>query len=92
MGKKISMNSSTLMNKILELIEAEKLFNIPNKKLEIIIHPNSLVHAIVELKNDLSEFIYHENSMIIPIANAIFDENLSIDKFYKIKNTAFNKI
>ncbi len=91
MGKKISVDSSTLMNKILELIEAEKLFNIPNKKLEIIIHPNSLVHAIVQLKNGLSEFIYHENSMIIPIANAIFEENLSIDNFYKIKNISFDK-
>ena len=46
-GKKISIDSSTLMNKILEIIEAQKLFNISSKKLEIIIHPNSLVHAIV---------------------------------------------
>jgi 1-deoxy-D-xylulose-5-phosphate reductoisomerase len=38
------------MNKILELIEAQKLFNIPNKKLDILIHPNSLVHAIIKLK------------------------------------------
>ncbi len=91
MGKKISIDSSTLMNKMLELIEAQKLFNIPNKKLEILIHPNSLVHAIIELKNGLCEFIYHENSMIIPIANAIFDKNLSIDKFYNIKNKSFEK-
>ena len=48
MGKKITIDSSTLMNKILELIEAQKLFNIPNNKLDILIHPNSLVHAIVE--------------------------------------------
>ena len=39
-GKKNSIDSSTLMNKILELIEAQKLFNIPNKKLDILIHPN----------------------------------------------------
>ena len=55
MGKKISVDSSTLMNKILELIEAQKLFNIPNNKIDILIHPNSLVHAIVELKNGLSK-------------------------------------
>ena len=42
MGKKISIDLSTLMNKILELIEAQKLFNIPNNKLEILIHPESL--------------------------------------------------
>ena len=50
MGKKITINSSTLMNKILELVEAQKIFNISNKKLDIIIHPESLVHAIIELK------------------------------------------
>ena len=61
------------MNKILELIEAQKLFNIPTKKFDILIHPDSLVHAIVVLKNGLSKFIYHETSMIIPLANAIFD-------------------
>ena len=54
------MNSSTLMNKILELVaEGTKLFNIPTMKIDIIIRPNSLVHAIVELKNGLSQFIYH---------------------------------
>lgn len=83
MGKKISIDSSTLMNKILELIEAQKIFNIPNKKIDMLIHPNSLVHAIIELKNGLSKFIYHETSMIIPIANAIFDGKLNIDDFYK---------
>ena len=47
------MNSSTLMNKILELVEAQKLFNIPKDKLEILIHPESLVHAIIKLHNGL---------------------------------------
>ena len=83
MGKKITVNSSTLMNKILELIEAQKLFNIPNNKLEIIIHPNSLVHAIVKKKNGLITFIYHDTSMLIPLANAIFDGKLNIKEFYK---------
>ena len=66
MGKKLQCNSSTLMNKIFELVEAQKLFNIPKKKLDILIHPNSLVHAIVEFKNGLKKFIYHDTSMIIP--------------------------
>ena len=97
MGKKISVDSSTMMNKILELIEAEKLFNIPNKKLDIIIHPESLVHAIVELKNGLKKFIYHETSMIIPLANAIFEKNLNIKDFYKkhsekVQNLTFKKV
>ena len=87
MGKKITIDSSTLMNKILELIEAQKLFNLPNKKLDILIHPNSLVHAIVQLKNGLTQFIYHETSMIIPLANAIFEKNLNIENFIKINNS-----
>ena len=74
MGKKISIDSSTLMNKMLELIEAQKLFNLPSDKFDILIHPNSLVHAIVKLKNGLTKFLYHETSMVIPIANAIFND------------------
>ena len=85
MGKKISIDSATLMNKILEIVEAHKLFKIPYHKLDILIHPNSLVHAIVQFKNGLYSFIYHENSMIIPIANAIFEKNFDIDIFYKSK-------
>ena len=86
MGKKISVDSATLMNKILELIEAQKLFNIPMNKLDILIHPESLVHAILELKNGLKKFIYHETSMIIPLANAIFDNKVDIDFFFKTKS------
>ena len=80
-GKKITIDSATLMNKIIELIEAHKIFEIPLDKLGIIIHPNSLVHAIVMFKNGLTKIIYHETSMIIPIANAIFNNNLDIDHF-----------
>ena len=64
MGKKISIDSATLMNKILELIEAQKLFDIPAEKLDIIIHPNSLVHAIIDFRNGLKKFIYHEQQWL----------------------------
>ena len=92
MGKKISIDSSTLMNKMLELVEAQKLFNLSSKKIDILIHPESLVHAIIELKNGLKKFIYHDTSMIIPIANAIFEKNLNIDKIFKIKKKKVKKI
>ncbi len=91
MGRKISIDSSTMMNKMLELVEAQKLFNIPSKKIDIIIHPDSLVHAAVEFNNGLLQFIYHETSMIIPIANAIFEEKLDIKEFYKKKNLLSQK-
>ena len=83
MGKKITIDSSTLMNKMFELIEAHKLFNIPLNKLDILIHPNSLVHAIVRFKNGLTKLLYHDTSMIVPLANAIFDGNLLIKNYLK---------
>ena len=85
MGKKITIDSSTLMNKLFELVEAQKLFNIPHNKIDILIHPNSLVHAVIKLNNGLTKFIYHETSMIIPIANAIFERDFNIEKFFKKK-------
>ncbi|MDC1157947.1 1-deoxy-D-xylulose-5-phosphate reductoisomerase [Pelagibacteraceae bacterium] len=91
MGKKISVDSSTLMNKIFEVLEAKKLFNLNDNQIDILIHPQSLVHAIIVLKNGLTKFIYHETSMIIPLANAIFEEDFDIAKFYKIKKNS-NKI
>ena len=85
MGKKISIDSATLMNKIFELIEAQRLFNLPLEKLDIILHPDSLVHSIIDFKNGLKKFIYHETTMVIPIANALFDENINIEEILKIK-------
>ena len=102
MGKKISIDSSNLMNKILEIIEAEKIFNITQNKLDILIHPESLVHAIVLFKNGLAKLIYHETSMLIPLANAMFDGNIDIKDFIPttkiikdknlIRNLTFKKV
>ena len=80
------------MNKILELIEAQKLFSLPVDKLDILIHPNSLIHAIIDLKNGFKEFIYHETSMIIPLSNAIFDNKLDIKNFYKVNKKIFENL
>ena len=95
MGKKITVDSSTLMNKILEYIEAQKLFKLEKNKLEILIHPESLVHAIVKFNNGLIKFIYHDTSMIIPIANALFEKNIQINKFIKdnkkVENLTFKQ-
>ncbi|MBD1138630.1 1-deoxy-D-xylulose-5-phosphate reductoisomerase [Pelagibacterales bacterium SAG-MED41] len=97
MGKKISIDSATLMNKILELIEAQKLFGLPLNKFDIIIHPESLVHSIVLFKNGLTKLLYHETSMTIPIGNALFEKNFRFDKFIdpkkrEIKNLTFKKV
>ena len=95
MGKKITIDSSTLMNKILEYIEAQKLFDLKKDQLDILIHPESLVHAIVKFKNGLTKFIYHDTSMIVPLANAIFGDELNMNDFIKekkeIENLTFKK-
>ena len=51
MGKKITVDSATMANKGLELIEAYWLFDLPAEKLEVVIHPTSIVHAIVRFKD-----------------------------------------
>ncbi len=90
MGKKISVDSSTLMNKILELMEALKIFPFDIKKYQIIIHPQSLVHAIIRFKSGITKLLYHEPDMTVPISNAIFDSNFDIDNFINKKNKIKN--
>ena len=100
MGKKISIDSSNLMNKVLELIEAYRLFPFDKTKYEIIIHPQSLIHAIIVFKNGQTKFLYHETDMKIPIANAIFENNFGSKNFIyskkdildKFENLKFSKV
>ncbi len=87
MGKKISIDSATMMNKILEVIEAQKIFSLDQKIIEIVIHPQSLVHAIVEFKNGLYKFLYHDTTMVIPLANAILGKNFNIKNILKTRTT-----
>ena len=87
MGKKISIDSSTMMNKVFELIEAKKIFNIKKNKISILIHPTSYIHAIVLFKNDLIKLLAHDADMKIPISNAL---NMTNDT--KIVNLNINKL
>ena len=84
MGIKNSIDSATLANKCLELIEAHYLFNIPYDKLDIIIHPESLVHSIIEFNNGVSILNYFYNDMDIPILNFLLYCNNK--KYLKIKS------
>ena len=97
MGKKISVDSSTLINKVYELIEAKKIFNLDYTKFEIIVEPTSYVHAIVEFKNGTCKILTHPTSMKIPIYNSLsFNDKIlklseSLD-FKKINDLSFQKI
>ena len=79
MGKKISIDSATMMNKVFEIIEAKKIFDIPYKRLSIIIHPKSYVHAILKFKNGLTKIIVHDTNMKIPIYNSLYASNRIIN-------------
>ena len=72
MGKKISIDSATMINKIYEVIEARNIFNIPYKNIEILIHPKSYIHAILKFNNGLIKIIAHDTTMEIPIFNSIY--------------------
>ena len=72
MGKKISVDSATMINKIYEVIEAKNIFEIPYKKIQILIHPKSYVHAMIKSNGGLIKIIAHDTTMRIPIFNTIF--------------------
>ena len=69
MGYKNSLDSATLVNKCLELVEAHYLFDIPFNKLDILIHPQALVHSIFEFKNYVTNMVYFYHDMNIPLFN-----------------------
>jgi len=75
MGKKITIDSATLMNKVFEVIEAKNIFNIPYNKISILTHPSSYVHALVMFKSGITKLLIHEPDMKIPIHNSIYYSN-----------------
>jgi len=72
MGKKITIDSATLMNKVFEVIEAKNIFNVNYDRISILTHPKSYVHAIIKFQNGLSKFLVHDPDMTIPIYNSIY--------------------
>jgi len=79
MGKKISTDSATMINKVFEVIEAKKIFKISYNKLAIIIHPKSYVHAIIKLRNGLTKIVVHDTNMKIPIFNSLYSSKKNIN-------------
>jgi len=71
MGAKISVDSATMMNKALELIEAHWLFGLPSEKLDVIIHPQSIIHAMVYYRDGAVMAQMAEPDMRVPIAYAL---------------------
>ena len=89
MGKKISIDSSTMMNKVFEFIEAIKIFNVKKNKISILILPSSFIHALVFFKGDIIKMLAHDTNMEIPISNALGIKN---NKNKNITSTQLDKL
>ena len=92
MGKKISIDSATMMNKVFEIIEAKKIFDLKYEQLEILVHPKSYLHAIVKFNNGLSKLLVHDTNMIIPIFNSIYHNDNKMIKSKKIDIKILNNL
>ena len=85
MGKKISVDSATMMNKVFEIIEAKKIFDLKYEKLDILVHPSSYIHAITKFNDGMIKIIAHDTNMKIPIFNSLYE-----NKKKKIKSDQLN--
>ncbi len=97
MGKKITIDSATLMNKVFEVIEAKNIFDIGYDKIKILTHPKSYVHTIIKFKNGCSKLLIHEPDMRIPIYNSLyFEKNKNIKSspldFKTLNNLSLHKV
>ena len=96
MGKKISVDSATMMNKGLEIIEANRLFNIDEKKIEVLVHPEAVVHSMIELMDGTVFAELSVPDMRIPIQYALtypnrFRNICEVLNFSKVKSLSFEK-
>ena len=92
MGKKISIDSATLMNKVFEIIEAQRIFKIDINKFDILIHPNSYVHSIIKFTNGQIKILAHDTDMKIPIFNSIYQDELKKIDTNKIDINLLNNL
>ena len=79
-GKKITIDSATLMNKVFEVIEAKNIFDLDYKKISILTHPRSYLHAITKFKNGLTKLLLHEPEMKIQFIIQFIPQILSHKK------------
>lgn len=83
MGKKISIDSATLSNKGLEVIEAGYLFNFPPSKIDVVIHPSSIVHSLIQMTNGSYYAHLSPPDMTLPIISALFDNTYILNDIVK---------
>ena len=81
-----------MMNKVFEVIEAKKIFELKYDQLNILVHPKSYLHAIVKFSNGLSKLLVHDTNMTIPIFNSIYVNNEKKIKSKKINIDVLNNL
>ena len=89
MGKKISVDSANMMNKVFEVVEAHRLFKFDKSKYKIMIHPQSYVHSIIRFKNGLTKMVLYNTDMKIPISNTLYK---SKNNFFKTPNLEIKRL
>ena len=93
MGKKVTVDSATLMNKGLEVIEAHWLFNIPVENIRVLIHPQSIIHSMVEFMDGSVKAQLSYPDMRLPIQYALsYPERLPNPHLPRINWTTLNKL
>ncbi len=92
MGNKITIDSATLMNKGLEVIEAHYLFGLPPEKIEVVIHPQSIIHSMVEFVDGSVKAQMGLPDMKIPIQYALTYPERSASFYQRIDFTAFHEM
>ncbi len=92
MGKKISVDSANMMNKVFEIIEAYKLFKFDKEKYKIMIHPQSYVHSIIRFKNGLIKMVLYNSDMKIPISNILYGYKKKVLSIKKIDTKTLNNL
>ena len=92
MGKKISVDSANLMNKVFEVIEACKIFKFSKNKYRIMIHPQSYVHSIIRFKNGLIKMILYNTDMKIPISNTLYGRKNYVPNIKRIDVKILSKM
>jgi len=90
MGNKVSIDSATLVNKCLELIEAKHLFSLDENYFDLVVHPQSIVHSIVTYIDGSSICQMSSPDMRVPIAHAMSDENRIPIDFNSLDFTSLN--
>lgn len=92
MGPKITIDSAGLINKGLEVIEAHFLFGIPYEKIEVVIHPESIVHGMLELIDGATLMYASHPDMIYPIAHSLFYPKLTPKVLIESKPPKWKKL